>query len=375
MADYYKTLGVAKNASDEEIKKAYRTLAMKHHPDRNGGDKEAEKKFKEATEAYEVLKDKQKRAAYDQFGDAAFKGGAGGAGGGFSGFSGFSDFAGGFSDIFENFFSDIMGGGAKARSGKPRGEDLRYDMSISLEEAFKGLTKIIKITKKDKCDVCHGSGAKAGSGTKTCHTCGGSGRVRVSAGFFGMQSVCPTCEGQGEVVDKPCDECLGSGVKSKTKELEIKIPAGVEDGMRIRLAAEGNAVRGGENGDLYVFISVKKHKFFERAGNDILFEVPISMVTATLGGEVEIPSIDGSKLMLTIPKGIQAGTKLKLKDKGMPNVRSHRVGDAIITVRVETPLKINKHQEELLREFEREGFESPSQKSFMEKLKDWFQGN
>ncbi len=351
--DYYEILGVAKNASADEIKKAYRKLAMQYHPDRNPGNKEAENKFKEATEAYEVLKDDQKKAAYDRFGHQAFGQGGGGsshAGQGFEGFD-FSDIFGNFSDIFGD-----MGGSrqTKKRSAAKRGSDIRYNLEISLEEAFRGATEQISFSIPVKCDSCKGSGAEGSDKPAECSTCHGSGKVRAQQGFFIVERTCSSCSGTGQVIKNPCKTCRGEGRVNKQKTLAVKIPAGVEEGNRIRLAGEGEAgTRGGESGDLYVFISVKKHQFFVRNGDDIHFEVPIKFTTAALGGEIEIPTIDGVKTKLKINEGIQNGDNLRLKSKGMPVMNSGgRRGDMYVKVNIETPIKLSNEERELLKQLD-----------------------
>lgn len=370
--DYYEVLGVVRGASAEEIKRAYRKMAMQYHPDRNPGDKEAEARFKEINEAYEVLKDDQKRAAYDRFGHDAFTNGAG-AGGGFGGF----DFGGGFADIFDEMFGEFMGGrrGAGA-SANLRGSDLRYDMEITLEEAFTGKTATISVPTSTTCDACHGTGGRDGAAPAACPTCGGIGRVRAQQGFFTIERTCPTCHGQGRVIKDPCRQCGGSGRQRKDKTLEVRIPAGVEDSTRIRLAGEGEAgLRGGPPGDLYIFLRVKPHRLFQRDGANILCKVPIPMTTAALGGTVEVPTIDGSRAKVTIPKGTQTGHQFRLKDKGMSILRSSARGDMYIQAVVETPVKLTKRQEELLRQFEEAGKDnahehSPESTSFFKRVKE-----
>ncbi|MDP9196391.1 MAG: molecular chaperone DnaJ [Pseudomonadota bacterium] len=353
--DYYDILGVAKNADEAALKKAYRKLAMECHPDRNHGNPEAEHKFKELSEAYDVLKDPQKRAAYDQFGHAAFEHGRGGHGGGFGG--GFDGFAGGFADIFESVFSDMMGGGGGRRQqNSGRGSDLRFDMDITLEESFSGATRTIKVPTTIACEPCHGSGAKVGTQPVTCNTCGGTGKVRARQAFFMMEHTCPTCHGSGQTIKEPCPSCHGQGRKRHTKELQVNIPAGVEDGTRIRLGGEGEAgVRGAPSGDLYIFLSVKPHSLFQRDGAHLHCRVPLPMCTAALGGSIEVPVIDGTRATVTIPAGTQNGHQFRLKGKGMSVLRSHQRGDLYIEVSVETPVHLTKRQKELLEEFSREG--------------------
>ena len=351
--DYYEVLGVSKTATDAEMKSAFRKVAMQYHPDRNPGDHEAEVKFKELNEAYQTLSDGQKRAAYDRFGHAAFaNGGPGGAGPGFGG--DFSDF---MSDIFENFFGDATGRGGRGRStgGRERGADMRYNLEISLDEAFHGKTAELKIPTSITCEACSGSGAKPGSKPKACPTCGGAGRVRATQGFFSIERTCPNCHGRGEVIDDPCGSCGGAGRVTRERTLSVNIPAGVEDGTRIRLAGEGEAgLRGGPAGDLYIFLSIKAHPFFQRDGADLFCRVPISMVTAALGGEFSVPTLSGTDALVKVPEGTQTGKQFRLRGKGMPVLRSRDVGDLYIQVVVETPQKLTKRQRELLTEFDQE---------------------
>ncbi len=345
--DYYERLGVERGASLDEIKKAYRKLAMQYHPDRNPGNHEAEHKLKEVNEAYGVLKDEQKRAAYDRFGHAAFENGGAGAGpGGFD-----FNFASGFADIFDEMFGDFTGGNRRGR--EVHGADLRYNMEISLEEAFGGKEAEIRVPASVGCDDCHGSGAEKGTAPVTCSTCGGRGRVRSQSGFFTVERTCPTCHGNGRVIENPCQACGGAGRVQREKTLQVNIPAGVEDGTRIRLAGEGEAgLRGGPAGDLYIFITVAPHRFFQRGGADILSQVPIPMTTATLGGTVEVPGIDGKRVRVTVPAGTQNAHRFRLKGKGMSVLRSNQRGDHYIEVQVETPVNLTKRQKELLKEFE-----------------------
>src|SRR5512143_1924024 len=368
--DYYEVLGVAKNASDEEIKKAYRKLAMKHHPDRNPDDKGAEEKFKEAKQAYEILSDSDKRAAYDQFGHAGVDPQAGMGGGGFGG--------GGFSDAFSDIFGDIFGGGGGGRRDRVyRGADLRYNLEIGLEEAARGTETKIRIPTLDECETCHGSGAKPGTTPTTCSTCGGHGQVRIQQGFFSVQQTCPRCGGTGKMVTDPCPSCHGEGRVKKHKTLSVKIPAGVDNGDRIRLAGEGEAgVNGGPPGDLYVVIHLKDHPVFKRDGDDLHCEMPISFATAALGGEVEIPTLDGHA-KIKIPAETQSGKVFRLRGKGIKGVRSHAPGDLFCHVAVETPVKLTARQKELLRELEAisaqdPGAHDPRAKSFMDKVKEFF---
>lgn len=373
--DFYQTLGVAKGASDEELKKAYRKLAMQYHPDRNPGDKNAEQKFKEASEAYDILKDPDKRAAYDRYGHAAFQGGMGGGGAGAAG--GF-DFSGSFSDIFEDLFGGAFGaGGARGRGGQQqaaRGADMRYNLQISLEDAFKGKTESIRVATAVPCDVCHGSGAEKGSKPETCPTCHGAGRVRTSQGFFTMERTCATCQGSGKIIKNPCKKCAGTGRMRKEKTLNVNIPAGVEEGTRIRLAGEGEAgVRGAQPGDLYIFLSIRPHPIFQREGADLHCPVPIKMTTATLGGSIEVPTIDGGRVKVTIPEGTQTGHQFRLKGKGFSVLRSSHRGDMYLHVQLETPTKLSKKQKDLLKEFEKEdGGTSPASEKFLSKMKEFW---
>ena len=365
--DYYELLGVSKSADEKEIKRAYKKLAMQYHPDRTQGDKAKEEKFKEIQEAYEVLSDKQKRANYDQYGHAAFEQGFG-AGGGFSGAD--------FGDIFGDMFGDIFGGGGRGRQRVVRGDDLRYDLEITLEEAVKGTTKDIKIYTLAPCETCHGSGAEAGSKVETCPQCHGSGRLRRQQGFFMTETVCPTCHGSGKKIEKPCKVCHGDGRVNKPKNLSVKIPAGVDTGNQLRLSGEGAA---GENGapagDLYVVIHVKEHHIFERDGNNLYCEVPISFTMAALGGEIEVPTLDG-RVKLKIPEETQTGKLFRMRGKGVTSSRSGYAGDLICRIVVETPVKLNEEQKELLRKLE-ESLEGqtkqrPKSSSFLDGVKRFF---
>jgi len=347
--DYYEVLGVAKNASEAEIKKAFKRMAMKYHPDRNPDDAEAELKFKEAREAYDVLCDARKRAAYDQFGHAGVEG-AGGMGGGPGGFGAGAS----FSDIFGDVFGDIFGGAAGARGGARvfRGADLRYDLELSLEEAVRGTTVKVRIPTMVACEVCEGSGAKPGTSATTCQTCGGHGQVRMQQGFFSLQQTCPTCRGTGQVVSDPCTNCRGHGRVQEHKTLSVRVPAGVDTGDRIRLAGEGEAgENGGPPGDLYVQIDVRTHPIFNRDGNDLHCDVPISFVTAALGGELEVPTLEG-RVKLKVPPETQSGKLFRLRGKGVRSVRGGTVGDLLCRVTVETPVNLTARQKELLGEFE-----------------------
>ncbi|MGE0108929.1 MAG: molecular chaperone DnaJ, partial [Bdellovibrionales bacterium] len=344
-ADYYELLGVAKTASADELKKAYRKQAMKYHPDRNPGDKEAEHKFKEISEAYDVLRDEQKRAAYDRYGHAAFEQNGGFGGGGFGGGFGGFDFAGGLGDIFEEMFGDVMGGGRRggASGGGQRGADLRYDMTITLEEAFKGAEKKIKVSSLVMCEECHGSGAAEGSSPTTCEACKGHGRVRVQQGFFTIERPCPTCQGRGQVIKDPCKACYGKGRVHKERTLAVTIPAGIEDGTRIRLSGEGEAgTFGGHAGDLYVVLSVNPHVIFKRDGSNLYCRVPIPMTTAALGGKITVPTIDGSQIDVEVKAGSQSGNQLRQRSQGMSVLRSSSRGDLYIELAVETPTHLSK---------------------------------
>jgi molecular chaperone DnaJ len=375
--DFYEILGVAKGADEKALKTAYRNLAKKLHPDANHGSKETDAKFKELNEAYDVLKDPQKKAAYDRFGHQAFENGGGGRPGGGAGFG--PEFNSSMSDIFEDLFGDFMGSGgqrgAKARgrggSGAQRGNDLRYNLEINLTEAFTGKTATVRVPSSVACDSCKGSGAKAGTQPTTCRTCNGAGAVRSQSGFFTVERACPTCAGRGQVIADPCMACGGQGRVTKERNLSVNIPAGVEDGTRIRLAGEGEAgLRGGPSGDLYIFLSMRAHEFFQRDGADLFCKVPISMATASLGGEIEVPTIDGKKARVTIPEGAQNGKQFRLKAKGMPVLRSSQSGDMYIQVSVETPVNLSRRQRELMQEFDKEARNnSPESEGFFAKAK------
>ncbi|OZI14718.1 molecular chaperone DnaJ [Sodalis-like symbiont of Philaenus spumarius] len=368
-SDYYEILGVSRDAEEREIKKAYKRLAMKFHPDRNPGNAEAEAKFKEIKEAYEVLTDVQKRAAYDQYGHAAFEqGGMGGGGGGAGGAD--------FSDIFGDVFGDIFGGGRRQRAS--RGADLRYNMELSLEEAVRGVTREIRIPTLEECDVCHGSGAKPGMSAVTCPTCHGQGQVQMRQGFFAVQQTCPTCQGQGKIIKDPCTKCHGHGRVETSKTLSVKIPAGVDTGDRIRLSGEGEAgEHGAAAGDLYVQVQVRKHPIFEREENNLYCEVPINFAMAALGGEIEVPTLDG-RVKLKVPAETQTGKLFRIRGKGVKSVRGGSQGDLLCRVVVETPVKLNERQKQLLCELE-ESFggpsgdqNSPRSKSFLDGVKKFF---
>jgi molecular chaperone DnaJ len=374
--DYYETLGVTKSADDNALKAAFRKLAKEHHPDKNPGNKESEQKFKDLSEAYEVLKDPQKRAAYDQFGHAAFEGGRGGPGGP-GGFG--PDFASSMSDIFDDLFGEFMGGrrgqGGRQAGGRERGADLRYNMDIELIEAYTGKTAQIRVPTSIACEPCSGSGAKPGTQPKSCPTCGGQGKVRASQGFFTIERTCPGCQGRGDIIADPCTSCQGAGRVTKERTLSVNIPSGVEDGTRIRLAGEGEAgLRGGPTGDLYIFLSIKPHDFFQRDGADIFCRVPIAMTTAALGGQIDVPTVDGQKTRVKVPEGCETGKQFRLKGKGMPVLRSKTAGDMYIQVEVETPKNLSKRQRELLEEFETESHKdtSPDSTGFFAKVASFF---
>ena len=371
--DYYEVLGVPRNANEQDLKAAFRRLAKECHPDRNPGEKDAERRFKEINEAYEALKDPQKRAAYDQFGHAAFEHGGGRPGpGGFG-----PDFAASMSDIFDDLFGEFMGGrrGGRQRSGRERGADLRYNMEITLGEAYLGKTAQIRVPASIACESCGGTGAKAGTKPSNCPTCAGYGKVRASQGFFTIERTCPTCQGRGEIIEDPCANCGGAGRVTKERTLSVNIPAGVEDGTRIRLAGEGEAgLRGGPAGDLYIFLSIKPHEFFQRDGADVFCKVPISMVTAALGGHIDVPTLDGGVTRVKVPEATETGKQFRLKGKGMPILRSKGQGDMYIQVEVETPKNLTRRQRELLEEFERVSHEhtSPSSSGFFAKVREFF---
>jgi len=369
--DYYETLGVDRGADDAALKSAYRKLAMKFHPDRNPDDASAEAKFKEANEAYDVLKDADKRAAYDQFGHAAFENGGGGGGGGFGG---------GFADIFDEMFGDFTsrgGGRAGNRGGAAHGADLRYNMQISLEDAFRGRETQIRVPTAVSCGDCNGSGAAKGSHPSTCGGCQGRGKVRAQQGFFTIERTCPACNGAGQVIEDPCKTCGGAGRTRKEKTLKVTVPAGVEDGTRIRLSGEGEAgAQGGSAGDLYIFIAVAPHRMFQRDSADLHLRVPIPMTTAAIGGSVEVPTIEGKRAKVTVPGGTQSGHQFRLRGKGMSVLRSQARGDMYIDVVVETPVNLSKRQEELLREFDGEKpakgktTTSPESEGFFSRVKE-----
>jgi molecular chaperone DnaJ len=374
--DFYDLLGVSRGASADEIKRGYRTKAKELHPDRNAANPEAEARFKEVNEAYEVLKDDQKKAAYDRFGHAAFEGGMGGGGGQRGGFQQ-GDFASAFSDVFEDLFGDFMGGrGGAARSRAQRGSDLRYNLRITLEEAWKGAQKTIQVPTAVACDTCNGTGAEGGAEPVTCPTCSGMGKVRAQQGFFTVERGCPTCGGAGQIVKNPCKACAGAGRLQRDRALSVNIPAGVETGTRIRLSGEGEAgLRGGPAGDLYIFIEVKDHPLFQRDGVQLYCRVPVSIATAALGGEVEVPTIEGGRSRVKVPAGSQTGKQMRLRGKGMPALRGGAAGDMLIELAVETPVNLTSRQKDLLREFERLSEDNnPEGSSFFSKVRSFWEG-
>jgi molecular chaperone DnaJ len=365
--DFYETLGVSKTATDAELKAAFRKAAMACHPDRHPGDKQAEARFKELNEAYQHLSDSQKRAAYDRYGHAAFEQG------------GMNDgFGASMSDIFEDLFGDMVGRrGGRQSSGRERGADLRYNLEITLEDAYRGKTVAIDLPTSVACDGCRGTGARPGSQPTICRTCAGHGRVRAQQGFFAIERTCPTCHGRGQIIDNPCEKCGGAGRVTRERSLSVNVPAGVEDGTRIRLTGEGEAgMRGGPAGDLYIFLSVKPHAMFQREGADLFCRVPISMVQAALGGEFILRTLDGTEAKVRVPEGSQSGRQLKLRDKGMPILRSRDFGDLHVQVNVETPQNLTRRQRELLAEFEAESSHKthPESAGFFAKMKEFFEG-
>ena len=371
--DYYEVLGIAKGASDDEIKKVYRKKAKELHPDRNSDNPKAEEQFKEVNEAYDCLKDPDKKAAYDRFGHAAFEGGMGGGGprGGHQG-----DFASAFSDVFDDLFGDFMNqrGGGGGRRRATRGSDLRYNLRVTLEEAHSGLQKTIQVPTSVACGECSGSGAEGGSEPATCPTCSGMGKVRAQQGFFTVERTCPTCSGAGQIIKNPCKACGGMGRVERDRSLSVNIPAGVETGTRIRLGGEGEAgMRGGPAGDLYIFIEVAPHKIFERDGPNLYCRVPVSMTTAALGGDIEVPTIDGGRSRVKIPEGSQSGRQMRLRGKGMPALRGGGAGDMMIELAVETPVNLTARQKEILREFEDLSEEnSPENKDFLKSVRGFW---
>ena len=375
--DYYDVLGVPKGSDEAALKAAYRKLAMQFHPDRNPGNADAEHQFKEINEAYDTLKDGQKRAAYDRFGHAAFEqGGMGRAGAGGAGFG--PEFASSMSDIFEDIFGDFVGGGRRQAGSQSRlrGSDLRYNLEIELEEAFLGRTVEIDVPTLVTCHTCDGSGAKPGTGMSTCKHCNGHGKVRAAQGFFTIERTCPVCQGRGQMMDNPCTDCGGQGRKQENRKLSVDIPKGIEDGTRIRLANEGEAgLRGGPPGDLYIFVSVKPHDLFHRDGADLYARVPIAMTTAALGGEFEVPTLDGARAKVKVSAGTQPGQRVRLKSKGMPVLRSKDLGDLYVQLDIETPQNLTRRQRELLEEFHKETTKdtSPTSDGFFAKLKSMFE--
>ena len=372
--DYYEVLGVARGADANAIKKAYRQKAKELHPDRNKDNPEAEAQFKEANEAYEVLKDADKKAAYDRYGHAAFENGMGG--GGYGGPRGQGDFASAFSDVFDDLFGDFMGGARNGgrRAAAQRGNDLRYNLRINLEDAYAGLQKTINVPTAVTCGSCKGTGAEGGSEPQTCPTCSGMGKVRAQQGFFTVERTCPTCSGMGQTIKNPCQTCHGQGRVQKEKSLSVNIPAGVETGTRIRLAGEGEAgMRGGPTGDLYIFIEVNEHPLFERDNTNLYCRVPVSIATAALGGEIEVPTIDGGRSRVKVPEGSQTGRQMRLRGKGMPALRGGGVGDMFIELAVETPVKLTARQREILKEFEKLSEENnPQGSSFFNSVKTFW---
>lgn len=377
--DFYEVLGVAKGSDDAALKSAYRKLAMQYHPDRNPGDKDAEHKFKEISEAYDTLKDPQKRAAYDRFGHAAFENGGGQRGGFGQGFG--PEFSSSMSDIFEDIFGEFMGGGRGRGGGgsnaRLRGSDLRYNLEISLEEAFAGRTVEIDVPTLVGCKTCEGSGAKPGTGMSTCRHCNGHGKVRAAQGFFTIERTCPVCQGRGQMMDQPCTDCGGQGRRQENRKLSVDIPKGIEDGTRIRLANEGEAgLRGGPPGDLYIFVSLRPHDLFQRDGADLYARIPIAMTTAALGGEFEVPTLDATRAKVKVAAGTQPGQRVRLKGKGMPVLRSKDTGDLYVQLDVETPQNLTRKQRDLLEEFhklsEKEN-NSPTSNGFFAKLKGLFE--
>ena len=374
--DYYDVLGASKGATADELKKAYRTKAKELHPDRNSDNPKAEEQFKEVNEAYEALKDPDKKAAYDRYGHAAFEGGMGGPRGG----QGQGDFASAFSDVFDNLFGDFMGGGSgRAGGGRQRatrGSDLRYNLRVSLEDAFTGIQKTINVPTSVSCTNCNGTGAESGAEPTTCPTCSGIGKVRAQQGFFTVERTCPTCSGLGQIIKNPCNGCAGQGRIEKDRSLSVNIPAGVETGTRIRLAGEGEAgLRGGPNGDLYIFIEVRDHALFQRDGQDLFCNVPVSMASAALGGDIEVPTIDGGRSRVKVPAGSQSGRQMRLRSKGMPGLRGGGHGDMFIELAVETPVNLTSKQRELLREFDDLSEDNnPESSSFFTKVKSFWDG-
>ena len=370
--DYYEVLGLSKGASGDEIKKGYRAKAKELHPDRNSDNPNAETMFKEVNEAYDVLKDADRKAAYDRYGHAAFEGGIGGGGrpGGGPG-----DFSSAFSDVFDDLFGDFMGGGrGNSRNRASRGSDLRYNLQVTLEDAYSGLQKSINIPTSVECGSCNGTGAEGGSEPTTCPTCSGMGKVRATQGFFTVERTCPTCSGIGQMIKNPCKKCGGQGRAEKDRALSVNIPAGVETGTRIRLSGEGEAgLRGGPSGDLYIFIEVREHGIFQREGGNLFCRVPVSMTSAALGGDIEVPTIDGGRSRVKIPSGSQSGRQMRLRNKGMPSIKSSQIGDMFIELAIETPVNLTSRQKELLREFEAMSEDNnPESKSFFSTVRSFW---
>ena len=370
--DYYEVLGLSKGASASEIKKGYRAKAKELHPDRNSDNPNAESMFKEVNEAYDVLKDADRKSAYDRYGHAAFEGGMGGGGrpGGGTG-----DFSSAFSDVFDDLFGDFMGGGrGNSRNRASRGSDLRYNLQVTLEDAYSGLQKSINIPTSVECGGCNGTGAEGGSEPITCPTCSGMGKVRATQGFFTVERTCPTCSGIGQMIKNPCKKCGGQGRAEKDRALSVNIPAGVETGTRIRLSGEGEAgLRGGPSGDLYIFIEVREHDIFQREGGNLFCRVPVSMTSAALGGDIEVPTIDGGRSRVKIPSGSQSGRQMRLRNKGMPSIKSSQIGDMFIELAIETPVNLTSRQKELLREFEAMSEDNnPESKSFFSTVRSFW---
>jgi len=370
--DYYEVLGVSSSASEAELKKAYRTKAKELHPDRNSDNPNSESQFKEVNEAYDVLKDQNKKAAYDRYGHAAFEGGSAGPGAG--GFHGGGDFSSAFSDVFEDLFGDFRGN-QNGRQRASRGSDLRYNLNISLEEAFSGIQKKITIPSSVNCNDCNGTGASGGAEPTTCPTCSGMGKVRAQQGFFTVERGCPTCSGMGQIIKNPCQKCKGSGQEEKERSLSVNIPSGVETGTRIRLSGEGEAgVRGGPSGDLYIFTEIAEHKIFERDGKNLYCRIPVSMTTAAIGGEIEAPTIDWGRSRVKIPNGSQSGRQMRLRSKGMPALRGSGNGDLFIELAVETPVNLTSEQKDLLKQFEALSVDNnPHSKNFFSSVKSFWE--
>ena len=370
--DYYEVLGVSSSASEAELKKAYRTKAKELHPDRNSDNPNSESQFKEVNEAYDVLKDQNKKAAYDRYGHAAFEGGSAGPGAG--GFHGGGDFSSAFSDVFEDLFGDFRGN-QNGRQRASRGSDLRYNLNISLEEAFSGIQKKITIPSSVNCNDCNGTGASGGAEPTTCPTCSGMRKVRAQQGFFTVERGCPTCSGMGQIIKNPCQKCKGSGQEEKERSLSVNIPSGVETGTRIRLSGEGEAgVRGGPSGDLYIFTEIAEHKIFERDGKNLYCRIPVSMTTAAIGGEIEAPTIDGGRSRVKIPNGSQSGRQMRLRSKGMPALRGSGNGDLFIELAVETPVNLTSEQKDLLKQFEALSVDNnPHSKNFFSSVKSFWE--